>query len=210
MKRLEFNRGLKLIADRYECILSRSPYISEQDVYSDGTHLTVESGVKRLVRAYKITTNKLLGLTDPYTTSEYNFHNSGNIKSQQQNDMNNNSHRYVRYQSYRKPTFHNNYRTHDVNIESDRNYPFQRQSHLYNNPMNKDHTSTYVNKNPTFYHESRTPHRNDSQLNSPTPPMFTGGDSNFIDYNHGYKINEDSNEKLKWHLAYCLRELSCQ
>jgi len=83
-KRSEFNSGLRQISIQYNCNISKCPYVQENDVV-DGIHLTIESGVPKLISTYKIVTNKLLGMKDPrdgnmrkdrYHKSRFNYRSS--------------------------------------------------------------------------------------------------------------------------------------
>ena len=69
-KRKNFNREIEKLAAERKCSFSKSPYIQEYDVI-DGIHPSVESGIPKLVAAYKRVTNPLLGIqtTDKYQTS---------------------------------------------------------------------------------------------------------------------------------------------
>ncbi|CAG2201175.1 unnamed protein product [Mytilus edulis] len=147
-RRAEFNLGLKEISDHYNCSFVTCPHLREDDII-DGIHPSIETGVPKLVRAYKTVLNKMMGL------KEY-FDNWPN-KATNQNYQNRNKH--VNKQRYNTDRYGEPYM---YTREQRNNYNYgkneQQNSYMYSQsgPSNQNHNEYWHDKNnmqESFHHK---------------------------------------------------------
>ena len=195
-KRQDFNLGLRQICDQYKCNIVQSPNFYEHEVI-DGIHPTVESGVPKLVSAYKSVTNKLLGMKDIIVTENSIGRKDKNINHRHRNvpyDSHYPKRQQHRTDYYEQNAFDNNYnpKLRDMAKQFQRgNLNMNNKSHDIQNPWYYNSGSNMLNDNNSYYGY------NSSQC------VQQAYDNTF--YN---KYTDQSQEKLKGFLKAFLRELS--
>ena len=151
-KRREINAGLKQISIQYNCSVTRSPYIKEEDVV-DGIHLSVESGVPKLISAYKQVTNKLLGMKEHNNSRNYNpkYNSSSSVHNTQYEPSSFQNEARPSYDQYSLRTYNNMYNYHGKRLQDEPYYKTdnQRRDELYNSEQTRynqlDRSNMYAN-----------------------------------------------------------------
>lgn len=183
-KRKQFNRELKLLAEKSGCVFSEAPYLKEYDVY-DGVHITDKTGLPKLVSAYKRTTNNLLGIKRNQNNQ------SGPRTKSPQNRMN-----------YNEVTANYRYEKSDMNHSGRVRNPQSSRGSYYNfEPRLPSHdlSSTFDQCEDNYYTNS---HNNQHK--------FIDYNHSYENSNKSYKQkheNVSSNDKLKWFLKSFIEEL---
>ena len=192
MKRVQFNSGIRIIAYQYNCSVVQSPYIQEEDVF-DGIHPSRESGVPKLVSAYKRITNKILGIKDHTAEKHENDRRYTGINLKYRPSFYNYSqHRRTKYDNHPKFEINHNrptgyYGESDVNNWNDNPYIYEQK-----NMYRTDTTGIRQNQKVMDYNHGYNVTNRNQNDNSVNPPKF----------------DESAQDKLRWFLKSFIEELN--
>lgn len=188
-KRRKFNGDLKVLAEKSECHFSEAPYIKEYDVY-DGIHITEETGIPKLIKTYKRTTNALLGIQEHPTNPSVKRTGYSQKERHQPLDGTN-----IRYNKTNNPYNGTNTRTNQYTPSGGQYQNFQQPTENYGQYQD-NYYSSHVNQNQNIvdYNHGYFGTQNESYK------------PDFVKQNN--KFDTSSQEKLKWFLKTFIEELS--